>query len=1292
MADAKIRLSVDGAAIAKSEIDKVNASLGGLGGGADLAKTALAGLAGTITAGAFLGMIRGAIDSADKLNDLSKSTGLAIETLSGLKLASKQSGADLDGTAASINKLSVNIGKNTEKFAALGVTAKDPLEAFKQLSDVFKNIDDPQLRAAVGAEALGKSWASAAPLLMAGSQEIQEMVDKGAKLSNVNTEMAEQADAFNDKLAELTGTGGLMNSMTASLLPLLNLVADELLDMHKNTDGANDGFSILAETFRAVVVLGGNVAFVFKGVGREIGGVAAQLAAFGTGDFKGALAIGDMMKSDAAQARKDFDAWEAKALTAGKAAKNAYSGYTSGQNEPRAARDNSAARGFLSGGAAGAGAEKVSEYQRLQQEITKVIAVQDLELLQGGKLAASSKYQTEELQKITFAFSTHKISQQERIKLIEMTTTATAKMLAVEKQAVLIKNNQEEYAQSLEFAKELAESEVSLSKAREQGRAVLAEYSQSIDAENAYTALEISLVGETEEAKKKAIALYRIEIGLKKQLAAIDANAGFDSAQRAEATAAAQAAAASARAGVSSRIQLEAAEKAKQEQIDIWKQIDSTAESVFMDIAKNGTSAFKHLEDELKNGLLKLLYEMMAKPFIIKIGTEMTGLDLGSLMGGGGGSNPLMKLAGDSVGEFVGTMLGGGGAYTSTAIVGAGAGAGVTTTTLAGIEAASAGLATVGTTAAAAGTATVAAGTGVAGMATAALAAVPVVGWLAAGALALFAIFGDNEDKIPTVLNDLSLFNNSLVGLPFLELSLSSDDAAQGLRDVLYGLENASPTMRKLAGETISLSQELLVASGDIAGARNLARNLGTRGMNEEEVAVYDYNQGLRDQIEAHRAGAAAAQSAASAENQLSQTRYALANKLNVLLGRQTQLQADRAAQLVGVTDATVLSLTNLTFTLEDLHSAVDKSFEALKRSVNAEKEQASASLKTATDIASALKTAKEAMVSTPDRASAQAQLAMFVAVAKASGSLPSVDALKPLLTALTNPSENLFSSMADFQRDFFGTARDIAALSGTADAKVSLEQQNIDRLDAVLVAAQSQIDVLKGIDTSVISVESAVRNFAASMSLLTAAQAATGSITAVAPTTGGGGGGYGGGYSDPTAGMNREIVAAYLKYYDRNPDKAGHDAFAAMNIKGDLLSQTILHASVANKAGADYKTAISRGYDPNAPVTATRAGTASVNDLDFGSFAAGYNNLPTDAIVQVHKGEDIVPRPYVDLQASSRTEANQLMARLLQSNEALRAEVASLKATVQEGNKSAKTTADALGAGARPLTVKVAA
>lgn len=66
--------------------------------------------------------------------------------------------------------------------------------------------------------------------------------------------------------------------------------------------------------WQTLSVLGRNVAFVFQGVGAEIGGIGAQIAAVMRGDFAGAKAIGDAMKADAEQRRRDLDAKDAETL------------------------------------------------------------------------------------------------------------------------------------------------------------------------------------------------------------------------------------------------------------------------------------------------------------------------------------------------------------------------------------------------------------------------------------------------------------------------------------------------------------------------------------------------------------------------------------------------------------------------------------------------------------------------------------------------------------------------------------------------------------------------------------------------------------------------------------------------------------------------------------------------------------------------------------------------------------------------------------------------------------------
>ena len=61
-----------------------------------------AGLGAGLSADYFVGMIKGSIDAADQLKDLSKSTSLTVVELAGLKLAAMQAGGDLDSIAAAI--------------------------------------------------------------------------------------------------------------------------------------------------------------------------------------------------------------------------------------------------------------------------------------------------------------------------------------------------------------------------------------------------------------------------------------------------------------------------------------------------------------------------------------------------------------------------------------------------------------------------------------------------------------------------------------------------------------------------------------------------------------------------------------------------------------------------------------------------------------------------------------------------------------------------------------------------------------------------------------------------------------------------------------------------------------------------------------------------------------------------------------------------------------------------------------------------------------------------------------
>ena len=307
------RLQKDMAAAKKTVSDAMTS----IKSGASSAMNALAGLGLTLSAAAFASYIKGAIDAADKLNDLSKATAISVENLSGLDLAAKQSGGDLEGIAQSINKLSVHIGEDAEKFKLLGITAKEPLEAFKQLADMFVKIEDPQLRAAVGAAALGKSWASAAPLLAEGGAKIQEMVDKGKALSGMTPELVEKADKFNDTLAEMgKASERTKNLIAAELLPILQALAEAFKEANKAGSTMSVFIDGIAIGFEAIIVVGANVVYVLKQIVADFTAIGERAAALASLDFAGFQAIEANRKSKADAARQEIDRFTQQILNA----------------------------------------------------------------------------------------------------------------------------------------------------------------------------------------------------------------------------------------------------------------------------------------------------------------------------------------------------------------------------------------------------------------------------------------------------------------------------------------------------------------------------------------------------------------------------------------------------------------------------------------------------------------------------------------------------------------------------------------------------------------------------------------------------------------------------------------------------------------------------------------------------------------------------------------------------------------------------------------------------------------
>lgn len=285
MSEAKLKLSVDGVRGVVGGLGQVQDKLGAVQNRvSDFAKSAagLTAVGGALSAGAFAALVKSSIDAADRLSDLSAATGITVENLAGLGWVAQLTGTNLEDVSKAVNKLAVEMGENAEGFARLGITAKDPLEALMQLSDVFVSIEDPQQRAAVANAALGQSYERLAPLLAEGSDSLRTMLEEGKVLSGVTTEMSTKAGLFNDQLDEMRALSGQLGvSIASDLLDPMSDLVGAFLDTYRESNKLTQNTALIewVDNLALGIARLADVAIVIPRLVRAIGGSFEAVAA-----------------------------------------------------------------------------------------------------------------------------------------------------------------------------------------------------------------------------------------------------------------------------------------------------------------------------------------------------------------------------------------------------------------------------------------------------------------------------------------------------------------------------------------------------------------------------------------------------------------------------------------------------------------------------------------------------------------------------------------------------------------------------------------------------------------------------------------------------------------------------------------------------------------------------------------------------------------------------------------------------------------------------------------------------
>ena len=302
------------------------------------------------------------------------------------------------------------------------------------------------------------------------------------------------------------------------------------------------------------------------------------------------------------------------------------------------------------------------------------------------------------------------------------------------------------------------------------------------------------------------------------------------------------------------------------------------------------------------------------------------------------------------------------------------------------------------------------------------------------------------------------------------------------------------------------------------------------------------------------------------------------------------------------------------------LNQGVTDSFSGVQRSISAQQKAATAAynatntslsdmsataVKSVTDLSSvsnSLESALKSLRGTSDdavkalRAQAQATLQSALATARAGGSLASFTGLEDALDTVSDNNTDLYGSMEDFARDQGRTANVVAELNAingkqlTAAEKLqkSIEDQigvakqaydaQMAQFDQQLEFAQAQMDAFNGIDTSVKSVEAAIKALNGSLIASLAAKPATGAGSAVANT----------------AANNATVVdTLYQQLFGRTAD-AGENKYWADRLGSGNLPYAEIVANMTQYASAADKAAMAaKGYATGGLISGPGTGTS---------------------------------------------------------------------------------------------------
>ncbi len=602
---------------------------------AGLVKGAVGGMLAGFTVVAFVDQVKSTIKSLSELDDAAERTGASVENLSGLMKQARISGADWGGIEAGMIRLSKALTGADDEAKAVGHALKevglsaetlrgmDTAEAFKVVADKLAEYKDGLGKTAWAQDVMGKGGAALLPYL----KDLAELSSIAGKRT---AEQAAQAEALEKNMRKLQGgMNEFKNGAATAVIPALSDITDWMVKAQK------EGGTLYAVLVGIGMTMGKLSGVEINPMARAENNVNEQFA-------KRQKALADLANTPEWQfmtrGRAQIALNEAnKALRAAIAERNALLKDAAAEVDKKFGRPGIDHKSPDKS----AGAEKLSDYQKLTRAIAEKTAISEAELATVDKLTEGEKMAAK--MRVDLEKGTIKLTEAEQEKIkgdLERLIDAEDKVTSYRRQGEAIKINADNIAAALAVDREVEAQALATAQA-------WGALTEAIEARALAAETELENYGKTEVAIQAATLARLQEARALTDPAFADHLAYLD---REIAARERLLRATTDRSALEANA--EAAKKASEEWQKMADDINRSLTDAIMDGGKSGGDLLKNY---FKTLILRPIVQMATQP-LVGAASNLLGSVAGPMSGAGGaiGSGLNMLSAGNSIGNLFG--------------------------------------------------------------------------------------------------------------------------------------------------------------------------------------------------------------------------------------------------------------------------------------------------------------------------------------------------------------------------------------------------------------------------------------------------------------------------------------------------------------------------------------------------------------------------------------------------------------------------------------------------------------